>query len=69
MVDEMVKKYDRASLYISCNYSCTLYVLVKKLLVELKNLHTSTCLKLNYCTKNINQKCKGCKDGGIHQNL
>ena len=27
-------------MYISCNYSCTLYVLVKTLFVELKNLHS-----------------------------
>ena len=32
------------------NYSCTSYFLVKVLLVKLKNLHTSACLKLNYCT-------------------
>ena len=36
-------------MYISCNYSCTSYFLVKILLVKLKNLHTSACLKLNYC--------------------
>ena len=31
------------------NYSYTFYFLVKILLVKLKNLHTSACLKLNYC--------------------
>ena len=37
---------------------------------KLNNLHTLACLKLNYyITKRINQKCKGCKDGGIYQNL
>ena len=40
MVDEMVKKQIRARLYISFNYSCTLYFLVKNLLVKLKNRHT-----------------------------
>ena len=34
---------------ISCNYSCTSYFLVKILLLKLKNLPISTCLKLNYC--------------------
>ena len=50
MVGEMVKKQGWARLFISCNYSCTFYFLVKILLVKLKNLHTSACLKLNYCT-------------------
>ena len=50
MAGEMVKEFGRARLYISCNYSCTLYFLVKILLVKLKNFHTSACLKLNYCT-------------------
>ena len=49
MVGEMVKKQGRARLYISCNYSCTSYFLVKILLLKLKNLPISTCLKLNYC--------------------
>ena len=49
MVGEMVKKQGRARLYISCNYSCTSYFLVKILLVKLKNLPISECLKLNYC--------------------
>ena len=30
--------------------SCTSYFWVKILLVKLKNLHTSVCLKLHYCT-------------------
>ena len=50
MVGEMIKKQGRASLYISCNYSCTINFLVKILLVKLKNLHTSACLRLNYGT-------------------
>ena len=50
MLGEMVKKQGWARLFISCNYSCTFYFLVKILLVKLKNLHTSACLKLNYCT-------------------
>ena len=45
MVDEMVKKWGRASFYLSCN--CTLCFLVKILLVKLKSLHTSACLNLN----------------------
>ena len=56
MVGEMVKKYGRARLYISCNYCCTSYFLVKILLVKLKNLHTSACLKLNYCTTKYKPK-------------
>ena len=50
MVDEIFKKSGRARFYISCNYSCTIYFLVKILLVKIKNLHTSAWLKLNYCT-------------------
>ena len=50
MLGEMVKKQGWARLFISCNYSCTFYFLVKILLVKLKNLHTSACLKLNCCT-------------------
>ena len=49
MVGEMVKKQGRTRLYISCNYSCTSYFLVKILLLKLKNLPISTCLKLTYC--------------------
>ena len=49
IVGEMVKKYGWARFFISCNYSCTFYFLVKILFVKLKNLHTSACLKLNYC--------------------
>ena len=50
MVGEVFKRQGRTRLYISCNYSCTSYFLVKILLVKLKNLHISACLKLNYCT-------------------
>ena len=55
MVGEMVKKQGRARLYISCDYSCTVYFLVKVLLVKLRNFHILVC--------------KGCKDGAIHQNI
>ena len=41
MVGGMVKKQGRAILYISYNYSCTLYFLVKILLVKLRKLHIS----------------------------
>ena len=54
MVDEMVKKWGWARLFISCNHSCTFYSVVKILLVKLKNFHNSACLQLNYCiTKQI----------------
>ena len=46
----MVKKQGRARFYLSCNYYCTLYYLLKMLLVKLKNLHTSAHLNLNYGT-------------------
>ena len=36
MVGEMVKKLDRARFYLSCNYSCTLYFLVKLLNIKIK---------------------------------
>ena len=61
MVREMVKKYRRVRLYISCNYSCTSYFLMKILLVKLKNLHTSACLKLNYCTTKQTKNVKVAK--------
>ena len=69
MVGELVKNQGRARLHISCNYSCTLHFIVKILLVKLKNFHTSTCLKLNYCTAKHKPKIKSCKDSGIYQNL
>ena len=56
-------------MFISCNYSCTFFFLVKILLVKLKNLHTSVCLKLNYCSTNRIQKRKSCKNGGNYQTL
>ena len=59
MVCEMVKKQGRARLHISCKYSCTSYILVKVLLVKLKKLYTSACLKLNYCiTKHKPRLCR-----------
>ena len=61
MVGEMVKKQCRARHYISCNYSCTLYFLVKHLFVKLKKLHTSACLKLNYCTTKQTKNVKVAK--------
>ena len=67
MAGEMVEKYCRAKLYTSYNYSCKLYFLVKILLVKLKNLHNSACLKLNYGT--AKQKPKMLKDGEIYQNF
>ena len=69
MVGELVKNQGRARLHISCNYSCTLHFIVKILLVKLKNFHTSTCLRLNYCTAKHKPKIKSCKDSGIYQNL
>ena len=36
MVSEMIKKWSRAGFYLSCNYSCTLYFLLKILLAKLK---------------------------------
>ena len=47
MAGEIFKKQGRTRFYFSCNYFCTLYILVKMLLVKLKNLHTSACLNLN----------------------
>ena len=54
----MVKRQGWARLFISCNYSCTFYFLVKIFLVKLKNLHTSGCSKLNYCTTKHKPKMK-----------
>ena len=69
LVGEIVKNRVRQRVNISFNYSCTSYFLVKILFDKLKNLHISACLKLNYCTTNHSQKYKGCKDGGIYQDL
>ena len=46
MVGEMVK--NRAKFYLSCNYFCALYFIVKIKEVKFKNLHTSAYLNLNY---------------------
>ena len=70
MVGDMVKKQDRGRLYISCNYACTLYLLVKLLSFKSKDLDISTCLKLNYdTTKQKTKENKGCKDDRIYENL
>ena len=50
MVGEVIKKWGRARFYLSCNYSCTLYFLVKIKEVKLKKLYTLACLNLNYRT-------------------
>ena len=50
VVDEMVKKWSRASFYLSCNCSCTLYLLLKVLLIKVKTLHTSAYFNLNKAT-------------------
>ena len=50
MVDEMVKKWGKAKFYLLCNYSYTLHLLLKNLLVNLKNLRVSAYLNLNYGT-------------------
>ena len=69
MVGEMVKKQGRARLYISCNYSCTLYFLVKILLVKLKKFTLQHAWSYIVAQQNINQKLYACKDGRIYQNL
>ena len=56
MLGEMIKKYGRARLHMSCNYSCTLCFSMKIILVKLKGLHTLACLKLNYVTTKQNTK-------------
>ena len=48
MLDEMVKKSVRTRFYASCNYYCNLYLLVKILLVKLKNCLSSACWNLIY---------------------
>ena len=58
-------------LYLSCNYFCTLYLLVKVLLVKLENLsnltrNTSACLNINYGTTEEKPKNEGCKAGTIY---
>ena len=62
----MVKKYGKV---LSCNYSCTLYLLMKIKEIKLKNLHTSASLNLPYGTTKQKLKCKGCKNCEIYQNL
>ena len=53
---------NRARFYVSCNYSCTIYLLVKIKEVNLKNLHTSACLNLNYGRYNKTET----KNGQLH---
>ena len=60
----MVGEMDKKRVGQGCIFHVNIppYFLMKILLVNLKTLHTSACLKLN-------QRCKGCEDGGIYQNL
>ena len=70
MVSEMAKKWSRARLYLQCNYSCSLYFLVKILFVKKRSLYISACLNLNYRT--IKQRLKMWRvqwDGGIYRDL
>ena len=69
MVGEMIKKQGRERLYISCNYSCTSYFEMKILLVKEPSHFSMLKAKLLHSKTYINQKCKGCKGGGIYQNL
>ena len=50
MLGKMVKKWGRTGFYLSRSYSCTVYFLVKTLLIMSKNLYTLACLNLNYGT-------------------
>ena len=56
MVGEMFIKQGMAILYISWNYSCTLYFVMKILLVKLKDLQDPGCLKLDYGTTKQKRK-------------
>ena len=55
MVDEIIKIQGKVLSFIQL-YSYTLCLLVKTKEVKLKNLHTSTCLDLNYGTTKQKQK-------------
>ena len=48
MLGEMARKCGGSRFDLSCIYFCTLYFLVKILLVKLKNLNTLACLNLSY---------------------
>ena len=52
-----------------CNYSCTIYFLVKILLVKLKNIYIHYAWISIIKKQNITKKCEGWKNGGICQNL
>ena len=39
MLDERVKEWGMERFYISCSYSCTVSLVIKILLVKLKNLY------------------------------
>ena len=56
MAGEMIKKWGR--FYLSCNYSCSLHLLVKIKEVKLNNLHTLACLNLRYGTTKHKTKIK-----------
>ena len=60
MVSEMLKKkIYKARFHLSCNHLCTLSLLMKMLLANLKKM----------AEQNRNQKCKECKDGEIYQDV
>ena len=63
----MVKKWGRERLYLSCNYSWTIFSLVKSLLVKLKNFYIQHAWILIMKKQNSNQKCEGWKESGVCQ--
>ena len=66
MVSEMIKKWSRARFYLSCNYSCTLYFLLKILLAKLKEpFHFNILESKSWCSNNKTKNVRGAKMVGL----
>ena len=55
MLDERVKEWGMERFYISCSYSCTVSLVIKMLLVKLKNLYIqyTSIMKKQYSNQNV----------------
>lgn len=56
MLGEMLKIWGSARFYLSCNFSCQLYISMKILLFKLKVFFSSAHLNLNYATVKVKTK-------------
>ena len=70
MLGKMIQEWGTIKFCSSCNYSCTLYYFGGNSIIEkLNNLTLQQARTLMEVQYNLNQKCNGCKGGGIYQNF